>query len=282
MLQLITILNQCQRFPGFVYQRARFSSDRRSIEIRLRPRKGSKAICSRCHQPAPGYDQLAERPFEFIPVWGFLVFLLYAMRRVECRRCRAVVVEEVPWADGKHTLTKVYMLFLARWARRLSICLKLPPRSPDLNAFAEPWVRSVKEECLFKLIFFGDCSLRRPSTVTNCDADHACAVRAGLGTVSITGLTGTSRSAMARMLFGVRIGYFRIFKASAAIPQAVGPVAASVTVSVHRMARPIWGAIAKDRTFWPARHAIVLPFFGMRCRWPLMVQARIWADSTAV
>jgi transposase len=34
--------------------------------------------------------------------------------------CAAVVVEEVPWADGKHTLTKVYMLFLARWARRLS------------------------------------------------------------------------------------------------------------------------------------------------------------------
>ena len=42
------------------------------------------------------------------------------MRRVDCRRCQAVVVEEVPWADGKRTLTKAYMLFLARWARRLS------------------------------------------------------------------------------------------------------------------------------------------------------------------
>jgi transposase len=42
------------------------------------------------------------------------------MRRVDCRRCRAVVVEEVPWGDGKRTLTKAYMLFLARWARRLS------------------------------------------------------------------------------------------------------------------------------------------------------------------
>ncbi|MFZ1030816.1 MAG: ISL3 family transposase, partial [Candidatus Acidiferrales bacterium] len=29
-------------------------------------------------------------------------------------------VEEVPWWDGKRTLTKAYMLFLARWARRLS------------------------------------------------------------------------------------------------------------------------------------------------------------------
>jgi transposase len=52
--------------------------------------------------------------------WGFLVFLLYSMRRVDCRRCEAVVVEEVPWGDGKHTLTRACMLFLARWARKLS------------------------------------------------------------------------------------------------------------------------------------------------------------------
>ena len=96
MLQLITILNQCHRFPGFVYQRARFTSDHKSIEIAVRPRKGSKAVCSRCHQPASGYDQLAERRFEFIPFWGFLVFLLYSMRRVACHRCQAIVVEEVP------------------------------------------------------------------------------------------------------------------------------------------------------------------------------------------
>lgn len=37
----------------------------------------------------------------------------------------------------------------------------LPFRSPNLNAFAERWVRSVKEECLSKLILFGENSLRR-------------------------------------------------------------------------------------------------------------------------
>ena len=120
MLQLITILNRCHRFPGFVYRHARFSSDSKSIEIDVSPRVGSKAVCSGCHQPAPGYDRLAERRFEFIPFWGFLVFLLYSMRRVDCPRCHAVVVEEVPWGDGKRTLTRAYMLFLARWARRLS------------------------------------------------------------------------------------------------------------------------------------------------------------------
>jgi transposase len=120
MPQLIRILNRCYRFPGFVYHQARFGSDYKSIEIAVRPRKGSRAVCSRCHQPGPGYDQLAERRFEFIPFWGFLVFLLYAMRRVDCRRCEAIVVEEIPWGDGKRTLTRAYMLFLARWARKLS------------------------------------------------------------------------------------------------------------------------------------------------------------------
>ncbi len=36
----------------------------------------------------------------------------------------------------------------------------LPPHSPNLNAYAERWVRSVKEECLSKLILFGEGSLR--------------------------------------------------------------------------------------------------------------------------
>src|ERR1043166_2134616 len=119
-MELITILNRCHRFQGFVYQEARFTPDKKSIEVAVRPRKGSTAVCSRCHLPAPGYDQLPERRFEFIPLWGFFVFLLYAMRRVDCRRCGAVVVEEVPWAAGKRSLTKAYMLLLARWARRLS------------------------------------------------------------------------------------------------------------------------------------------------------------------
>ena len=39
--------------------------------------------------------------------------------------------------------------------------LPLPARSPNLNAFAERWVKSVKDECLSKLILFGEASLRR-------------------------------------------------------------------------------------------------------------------------
>jgi transposase InsO family protein len=38
--------------------------------------------------------------------------------------------------------------------------VKLPPRSPNLNAHAERFVRSIKESCLDRMVFFGEGSLR--------------------------------------------------------------------------------------------------------------------------
>src|ERR1700732_788925 len=42
--------------------------------------------------------------------------------------------------------------------------IRLPPRSPNLNAFAERFVRSIKSECLNRMIFFGQASLRHTIT----------------------------------------------------------------------------------------------------------------------
>src|SRR5262245_45685966 len=39
--------------------------------------------------------------------------------------------------------------------------IRLPPMSPNLNAYAERFVRSIKDECLNRLIFVGQTSLRR-------------------------------------------------------------------------------------------------------------------------
>jgi putative transposase len=39
--------------------------------------------------------------------------------------------------------------------------IRLPPRSPNLNAYAERFVRSIKQECLNRMIFVGQASLRR-------------------------------------------------------------------------------------------------------------------------
>lgn len=115
------ILNRIEKQPGFVYGAVRFVEVRHrlALEIALRPRKNRRGRCSGCQKPAAGYDTLAPRRFEFVPLWGLLVFFVYALRRVQCPRC-GVRVEVVPWAVGKHQLTTTYAWFLARWAKRLS------------------------------------------------------------------------------------------------------------------------------------------------------------------
>ena len=118
-MQLISVLNHCQHFPGFVYDKARLCAQTKSIEIEVRPRRGAKPVCSGCQRRGPIYDHQSQRRFEFVPFWGFMVLLLYRMRRVDCRAC-GVKIEQVPWGCGKHQLTSAYMLFLAHWARKLS------------------------------------------------------------------------------------------------------------------------------------------------------------------
>jgi putative transposase len=59
---------------------------------------------------------------------------------------------------------KFYASFRATLASGGIQPIQLPTRSPNLNAFAERWVRSVKEECFSKLILFGETSLRRALT----------------------------------------------------------------------------------------------------------------------
>jgi transposase len=120
-VQLKTILNRVEPYKSFVYKNARWADPvtKTTIEILIEPRANGRAVCSGCEQPSPGYDRLAERRFEFVPLWQIPVYFVYAMRRVACPRC-GVRVEQVPWCDGKHELTTTYRWFLAGWARRLS------------------------------------------------------------------------------------------------------------------------------------------------------------------
>jgi len=60
--------------------------------------------------------------------------------------------------------TKFCSLFRATLATGGIKPIQLPARSPNLNSHAERWVRSVKGECLSKLILFGEASLRRALT----------------------------------------------------------------------------------------------------------------------
>jgi transposase len=120
-MQLKTILNRVQKFKSFVYGNIDWiDPDQKSaLKIEILARANSKPICCGCERPGRWYDTLEPRMFEFVPLWNIAVFLVYAMRRVNCPRC-GIKVETVPWADGKHTLTRTYMHFLATWAKRLS------------------------------------------------------------------------------------------------------------------------------------------------------------------
>ena len=90
-----TILNRIQKHSCFVYVAIVLSEQEDAIEIDIRPRANSRAICSGCPRAGPGYDTLEPRRFEFVPLWGFQVFFIYAMRRVDCSVC-GVRVESVP------------------------------------------------------------------------------------------------------------------------------------------------------------------------------------------
>lgn len=120
-MQIKTILNRIEKFKSFVYTAARWSTHAGSeaLEVTVRARRNSRPLCSVCGQPAPSYDRRPPRRFEFVPLWGLKVFLVYRPRRVDCARC-GVRVEYMPWAAGKSPLTQSYAWFLARWARRLS------------------------------------------------------------------------------------------------------------------------------------------------------------------
>jgi hypothetical protein len=72
--------------------------------------------------------------------WGFL------------KQCRYLLHDR----DTKYTES-----FRAILKASHVIAVRLPAHSPNLNAHAERWVRSAKEECLSKLILFGERSLRR-------------------------------------------------------------------------------------------------------------------------
>lgn len=132
------------------------------------------------------WETLAATDFFTAEVWtkGGLVtfFVLFVMelktRRVEIAgitaqpdsKFMAQVARNLTDFDG-FLLGKSYLLMDrdAKFTAEFRGLLKssgirpplLPPRSPNLNAYAERFVRSIKEECLDRMIFFGQQMLER-------------------------------------------------------------------------------------------------------------------------
>jgi hypothetical protein len=62
-MRLITLLNHCQHFPGFVYEKARLSPESSTIEIHVRPRRGSKPRMFRLPQARRRLRSTQHPPF---------------------------------------------------------------------------------------------------------------------------------------------------------------------------------------------------------------------------
>lgn len=121
-MQLKVILNAIEKHKGFIYSNVRWDKQykEKQLLIDISFRAGSKGFCSGCGTKGPTYDTLPARLFQFVPLWGILVFFVYAMRRIDCKAC-GPTVEMVPWAQGKSPITKSLGWFLAGWAKRMSI-----------------------------------------------------------------------------------------------------------------------------------------------------------------
>ena len=121
-LTVKTLFRRVQDFTGFVLKSVRHCLDQTNphIDVILDADPRRKRRCSCCGKPGRIHDKLPQRRWHYVPLWNIPVYLHYAPRRVVCPVLGAPTVEVMPWNRGKSPYAQPYMIFLARWARRLS------------------------------------------------------------------------------------------------------------------------------------------------------------------
>lgn len=93
-MRMTTIFRRLLDVTRMLVRSVEFSQGELIVEVRPRWRRPR---CGRCSRKAPGYDQRRIRRWRSLNFGATRVWLEYAPRRVECKRC-GVVTEEVPWA----------------------------------------------------------------------------------------------------------------------------------------------------------------------------------------
>jgi len=87
-LQVKTILNAIQHFPGFVYQDIRLSDpvagQSRELHITVLEHVGGRPNARAANDRAPAMIGCPRGPWLFIPLWGLVTRFIYAARRVQC------------------------------------------------------------------------------------------------------------------------------------------------------------------------------------------------------
>ena len=86
--------------------------------------------------------------------------------------------------------------------------MRLPPRSPNLNAYAERFVLSIKSECLNRMVILGERHLRYV-IIEYTEHYHAERSHQGLNNQLIDGIPdGQSRHVMQRERLGGLLNYY--------------------------------------------------------------------------
>lgn len=116
-----TLMNKTQPIPGFTYASIALKEMGKRLElwVEIEAHQQRPGRCSICEKPASTYDHLPQRAWKHVPPWGIGTRMFYRPRRVDCVE-HGVRVEALPWSEGKRPWTLSMMVFLARWARRLS------------------------------------------------------------------------------------------------------------------------------------------------------------------
>ncbi len=88
--------------------------------------------------------------------------------------------------------------------------MRLPPKSPNLNAFAERFVLSIKSECLDRMVILGERHLRR-AIANYVEHYHVERCHQGIGNRLIEGVPKPASGPVARLerLGGILSHYYR-------------------------------------------------------------------------
>ena len=102
-------------------------------------------------------------PSMILHTWQFIVVALAGWWMAQVARNLTDALEGF-LRDKRYLIHDRSPLFTSGFAEILRAAgvkvIKLPPRSPNLNPHAERFVRSIKSECLDKMVFFGPKHLR--------------------------------------------------------------------------------------------------------------------------
>lgn len=113
-MRATTIFRKLLALSKTVVEGVRFENG--VLRVTVKPR-WQVPRCGECGKKRPGYDQKKARTWRHLSLGKVRILLEYAPRRVDCKRCGGVRVEEVPWARQNSTFTRDFEELTAHLAR---------------------------------------------------------------------------------------------------------------------------------------------------------------------